>query len=338
MASYININGNNIPIRASDPANPIIGEVWYNSTTNELKGQSVTTSGTFSTGGNLNTARSSINVAGPIGSQTAGLAAGGQTAPTTRTNATEEYNGSTWSSVNPTINTLSSRGGVGTQTAGLIFGGLPNPVAVALTEGYDGTSWTAANAMNNARGYGITTGGTKNAAMAAGGYHPPVTFVTSVEFYDGTSWTNQAGTIQPNYAGGSAGSQSSAWYVGAGGVGVPTNRLTYDWNGTSWTAGNPYNDTSKTNFFSGGPQSGTSGWIIGGDYDPGISDKTETYDGTSWTNDPATLSQGRYIGGSGGDSSNGLIIGGNSVPGTYVATTEEFTGAGSPQTVTISFT
>jgi hypothetical protein len=39
MADYININGNNIPIRASDPSNPILGEVWYNLTTNALKGQ-----------------------------------------------------------------------------------------------------------------------------------------------------------------------------------------------------------------------------------------------------------------------------------------------------------
>ena len=38
MADYININGNNIPIRASDPSNPILGEIWYNSTTNLLKG------------------------------------------------------------------------------------------------------------------------------------------------------------------------------------------------------------------------------------------------------------------------------------------------------------
>jgi hypothetical protein len=335
MTEYREIQGAAVQSLASSTGT-IEGQIWYDNVNGAFKLQSVTTAGSFSTGGNLNTARHSINVAGPIGSQTAGLAAGGAAGPT-RTNATEEYNGSTWTSVNPTINTLSSRGGVGTQTAGLIFGGLPNPVAVALTEGYDGTSWTAANAMNNARGYGITTGGTKNAAMAAGGYNPPVTFVTSVEFYDGTSWTNQAGTIQPNYAGGSAGSQSSAWYVGAGGVGAPTNRLTYDWNGTSWTAGNPYNDTSKVNFFSGGPQSGTSGWIIGGDYDPGISDKTETYDGTSWTNDPATLSQGRYVGGSGGDSSNGLIIGGNAGTGS-LATTEEFTGAGTPVTQTITVT
>jgi hypothetical protein len=39
MATYKNINGTNIPIRASDPTNPILGEIWYNTTSNTLKGQ-----------------------------------------------------------------------------------------------------------------------------------------------------------------------------------------------------------------------------------------------------------------------------------------------------------
>ena len=75
MASYININGNNIPIRASDPANPIIGEVWYNSTTNVLKGQTATTAGAWATGGNLSTGR---NISDSFGTKTAGAYVGGQ--------------------------------------------------------------------------------------------------------------------------------------------------------------------------------------------------------------------------------------------------------------------
>ena len=33
MATLRDIRGTNIPIRASDPANPQVGEVWYNTTT-----------------------------------------------------------------------------------------------------------------------------------------------------------------------------------------------------------------------------------------------------------------------------------------------------------------
>jgi hypothetical protein len=38
MAEYINIKGQNIEVVASDPANPTIGQIWYNSTSNTLKG------------------------------------------------------------------------------------------------------------------------------------------------------------------------------------------------------------------------------------------------------------------------------------------------------------
>jgi hypothetical protein len=44
MAEYINIKGQNIEVVASDPANPTLGQIWYNSTSNTLKGGSVTTS------------------------------------------------------------------------------------------------------------------------------------------------------------------------------------------------------------------------------------------------------------------------------------------------------
>jgi hypothetical protein len=38
MAEYINIKGQNIEVVASDPANPTLGQIWYNSTSNTLKG------------------------------------------------------------------------------------------------------------------------------------------------------------------------------------------------------------------------------------------------------------------------------------------------------------
>jgi hypothetical protein len=39
MAEYINIKGQNIEVVASDPANPTLGQIWYNSTSNTLKGE-----------------------------------------------------------------------------------------------------------------------------------------------------------------------------------------------------------------------------------------------------------------------------------------------------------
>jgi hypothetical protein len=70
MAEYINIKGQNIEVVASDPANPTIGQIWYNSTSNTLKGGGVTTAGAWATGNNLNTGRREFAGAG---TQTAGL-------------------------------------------------------------------------------------------------------------------------------------------------------------------------------------------------------------------------------------------------------------------------
>jgi hypothetical protein len=38
MADYINIYGQDILAVASDPANPTVGQIWYNTTSNTLKG------------------------------------------------------------------------------------------------------------------------------------------------------------------------------------------------------------------------------------------------------------------------------------------------------------
>jgi hypothetical protein len=89
MSEYKGIKGFSIQSLSADPADPNIGQVWYNSTSGSWKVTSATTAGAWATGGNLNTARSGMF--GGIGTQTAALAAGGW-APNP-TGATEEYNG-----------------------------------------------------------------------------------------------------------------------------------------------------------------------------------------------------------------------------------------------------
>jgi hypothetical protein len=101
MADYINIRGQSIEVVASDPANPTLGQIWYNSTSNTLKGLGVTTAGSWATGNNMNTARSLLAGAG---TQTAALGFGGYTG-TANTGATEEYDGSTWTTSPGSLNT-----------------------------------------------------------------------------------------------------------------------------------------------------------------------------------------------------------------------------------------
>ena len=76
MAEYKTLKGFEIQFLESDPANPIVGQVFYNSTTQTLKGVIAGggPSGTWASGGNLNTARRNL---GGTGTQTAALAFGG---------------------------------------------------------------------------------------------------------------------------------------------------------------------------------------------------------------------------------------------------------------------
>ena len=55
MTTYKEIKGTQIEVVSSDPSNPVEGQVWYNTTSNELKGQVVTTAGSWATNANLKT-------------------------------------------------------------------------------------------------------------------------------------------------------------------------------------------------------------------------------------------------------------------------------------------
>jgi len=77
MATYKEIHGTSIEVLASDPANPVLGQIWYNTTSQTLKGQEFAAAA-WATGSNLSTARQGLAGAG---TQTAGLAFGGRTAP-----------------------------------------------------------------------------------------------------------------------------------------------------------------------------------------------------------------------------------------------------------------
>ena len=69
------------------------------------------------------------------------------------------------------------------HSAALVFGGTPNS---ALTEKYNGTSWTEVNDLNADRQF-IGGQGTDTAAIGFGGEEPG--FTGKTELWDGTNWT-----------------------------------------------------------------------------------------------------------------------------------------------------
>ena len=222
MADYININGNNIPIRASDPTNPIVGEIWYNSTTNLLKGQALSTSGTWSTSGTMNTGRGQ---ASGLGTLTAGLAAGTQS-PTPNQVLTEEYDGSTWSVGGNLNDGRADLNTFGVQTAGIAAAGddFPNsPRGTTAAEEYNGSTWTSNPTGLNTVRRGVAAAGIQTAALSSGGEIPGTGFTGATEEYNGSTWTTVsslatargllagAGTTSAALAfGGNTGSRSGA--------------------------------------------------------------------------------------------------------------------------------
>jgi hypothetical protein len=71
-------------------------------------------------------------------------------------------------------------------------------------------------------------------------------------------------------------------------------------------------------------------WLL-----PPSTGATEEYDGTSWTTSPASLNTARYSTRWSRNTNSSFRFGGYIAP-TVTAATEEWTGAGSPTTVTIT--
>ena len=330
MANYIGIQGQNILIVSSDPANPTEGQIWYNSTSNLLKGYALATVNAFASGGNMNTAR--FQLAGAGSSNNSALAFGGNVSDVSQT-ATELYNGTSWTS-NPTgLNTgRQNLGGAGTQTAALAFAGQNPPNA--QTESWDGSSWTSVNSMNTGRasvgGCGIQT-----SALAFGGGGPAVSAAT--ESWNGTSWTsvNSLNTAREKPTG--AGVSNTAALAFGGIVytpGFPGVAATESWNGTSWTSVNSLN-TARGIFAGAGIQ--TLALAFGGApaAPAGATAATELWNGTSWTSNPTGLATARKNLSGAGTQTSALAFGGFTTAVT--AATEEWIGDGAvTKTITTS--
>ena len=324
MADYKGIKGFTIPTVSSDPSNPIIGQIWYNSTTDTLKGEVVGV-GTWASGGDLNAARSGRFAAG---TQTAGIAFGGWNPTTSVHGSTEKYDGSSWTEVNDMNTARASLAGAsnGSQAASLAFGGSTGPAYQDISEEYNGTSWAEGNDLNGTKAYGAGSG-TQAAALAIGTAGPPIAGI--VEAYDGTSWTevNDLNTGRDfNVACGTQ--TASLTFQGESTPGPNTVNVEL-YNGTSWTEVGNINTARNAG---GGAGISTAAITFAGSP---LSAATESYNGTSWTT-VANLATARFrIAGAGSTAgaTAALGIGGQSPP--IIANVEEWT---LPDTTTVTVT
>ena len=331
MTTYKEINGTNIEAVSSDPANPVLGQVWYNTTTNVVKGLGVTTAGSWATANSMNTARFSM---GSAGITTAGLVFGGRSPP--YTTQTESYNGTSWTEVADLNTARDLMGGAGaTNTASLAWGGREsNPTTSAKTESWNGSSWTEVNDLNTGREAMASTGGAPNtAALTFGGAAIPLpsTSKNETESWNGTSWTELNNLNQArSYIGGFGINTSALAYGGYNGSAYVSD--TELWNGTSWTEVNNMTRTSGLGSIGSGGTSGSSGLAMGGSQVA----LTEEWNGTSWT-ETSDLPTSVSYAGSFGTVSSAIVASGQHGPvGTVTGNSYEWTGAGSPATVTFT--
>ena len=119
MAEYKEIHGYNIEIVSSDPSNPVNGQVWYNTTSQTLKGITYNPAGAWASGGNVNTAR---RTGAGVGTQTAALISGGY-APGAVTANTEIYDGSSWTETGNLNTARRLYACCGTTTATIVVAG-----------------------------------------------------------------------------------------------------------------------------------------------------------------------------------------------------------------------
>ena len=329
MATYYGTYGQKVQYLASDPSDPQIGQVWYNSTSAVLKVRQSVATNAWATGGTMINARYGAT---GFGIQTAALVAGGINGPTYKPQ-TELYNGTSWTA-NPTgMNTNRyALAGAGNQTAGVAFGGDAFPWG--QTELWNGSVWTNNPTGLGFPGEGIAGAGTQTAALAIGGFRPGGpggSNSNKTEAFNGSTWTvgGNLNTARNSLSG--VGIQTAA--LGFGGNATPgIVGATESYNGSSWTTVTSMN-TARGGLGGSGTQ--TLALAFGGDT-PGATGATEFWNGTSWTSNPTGLATARFSMVGCGTQTVALAFSGyNGTTG--VGATEEWTGTVTEtKTVTVS--
>ena len=271
---------------------------------------------------------------GTNASLNAGVAFGGYVSGS-KSSATNEYDGSSWTGANAMSDVFVGGAYGGTQTAAFGAGGYAAPPSrTTATEQYDGTNWTGGGALSVAASQNVGFGTSTAGVVYGGEGSPDPAIKTSTQEYDGSSWTT-VNTMPVGASGNGTGFGTQTAGIRSGGTAPTPNPSTWDggpatfvnitleYDGTNWTAGafSNFGGRNSTGF---GVQ--TSGVTAGGEGSPGVPglSRTEQYDGTSWS-DVATMprTSTSYMAGFGASSGSGAVVGGVH---TVTNSVDEFTG------------
>ena len=171
----------------------------------------------------VNDLNAAQNAQGSAGTLTSGMSALGAQSPGANV---EDWNGSTWSANPHSLNSARqfSGGDGASNDSAIMVGGEPSPNG-ALTEIYNGSSWTESGDLNTARNQ-LAAAGTVTALIAMGGNTG-----ADAETFNGSTWT--AVTDMNSGSGGISGSGTSTLALAF--AGDPDVANTESWNGSAWT-------------------------------------------------------------------------------------------------------
>ena len=281
----------------------------------------------WTAGGSLSTSR--YNIA-PAGIQTAAIGAGGYKGPASpkHVNNAEAYNGSTWTALTAMPEVKAWAAGAGTQTAALISGGA-TPAVSATSLLWNGSSWTSGGTMNTAR-QGIAGAGLSTAAIVYGNSTSNV-----IEEYDGSVWATSPATMSNSLFGRNSATNGT---ISAGlmfsGTNPPStaSAATEEYNSNinaivkgAWASGGSLN-SSRYGLASANAAPQNAGLGFGG-YLTGVLSATESYNGSSWSNQPSMSTARVYLEGAGTQTA-ALAFGGVTFSPTSARNdTEEYGGS-----------
>jgi len=171
----------------------------------------------------VNDLNAAQNAQASAGTLTSGMSALGAQSPGANV---EDWNGTVWTANPHSLNSARQfPGGDGASNdSALMVGGEPAPNG-ALTEIYNGSSWTESGDLNTARNQ-LAAAGTVTALIAMGGNTG-----ADAETFNGSAWT--AVTDMNSGSGGISGSGTSTLALAF--AGNPDVANTESWNGSAWT-------------------------------------------------------------------------------------------------------
>jgi len=94
-------------------------------------------------------------------------------------------------------------------------------------ESWNGTSWTAITAANQAREAGAGAGTNSTSGIIFGGSYDPVGNLTQTEYWNGSTWTELNDLSTGRISGSGSGSETAGLF--SGGNAPPSYNLTEEW-------------------------------------------------------------------------------------------------------------